>query len=148
MSKNSPEGNRKRNATYREKLKQQGMVPIMLRLPEAARPVIHRAAALIRDGADPAEAFRIAGGSNEEPLPDRETLERLIEQIIQDRDQLRQQQAHITASLIETQRQNGALLQALSDAQQQLASMSVTQANRQADTVTRWRLLVRRWLNV
>jgi hypothetical protein len=148
MSKNSLEGNRKRNATYREKLKQQGMVPIMLRLPEAARPVIHCAAALIRDGADPAEALRIAGGSNEEPLPDREALERLIEQITQDRDQLRQQQAHITATLIETQRQNGALLQALTEIQRQLAAMSVMQADRDADTVMGWRRLVRRWLNV
>src|SRR5687768_9146659 len=85
------------------------MAPIMLRVPETARPLLHRAAALIRDGSDPAEALRVAGGSNEEPLPDREALERLIEQITQERDHYRSQHDRITDAMIETQQQNSVL---------------------------------------
>jgi hypothetical protein len=146
MSKNTPEGNRKRNAAYREKLEQQGMAPIMLRVPETARPLLHRAAALIRDGSDPAEALRVAGGSNEEPLPDREALERLIEQITQERDHYRSQQDRITDAMIDTQQQNSVLIRSLSQARDEIASLRCQQQPRPDAGQGMLKRLLHRWL--
>jgi hypothetical protein len=91
VSKNSPDGNRKRSAAYREKLKAQGLAPILLHVPDEARPALHRAAALIREGMDPSEALRTAAGS--EGPPDSEVIDQLRQEVSHLRQQLSQRQA-------------------------------------------------------
>jgi hypothetical protein len=113
--KNSSEGDKRRSAAYRERLKGRGVSAITLRVAEKSKPLFHRAAELIRDGVAPGEAFRIAGGSNEEPLPDREALERLIAQLTEERDRATQLQAHTMTALTESQRQTAEVLGRLQD---------------------------------
>lgn len=65
MARNSPEGDKRRQAARRERLREGGVVSVTVHTPEAGKPIIKRVAELIREGVEPRLAARQAGGSNE-----------------------------------------------------------------------------------
>ncbi len=67
MSKNSPEGNRERQKRRRQRQAAAGFKAVTVTVPEAAKPLLQKAARLMNEGEDPASALRRAGGGNEPP---------------------------------------------------------------------------------
>src|SRR5688572_15836464 len=61
--KDTAEAKRRRTAAYRERKKAQGISSVTLQVPEVCHGMFQKAAALIRDGTEPGEAFRLAGGN-------------------------------------------------------------------------------------
>ncbi|UEM18790.1 hypothetical protein JL100_016975 [Skermanella mucosa] len=71
-----------------------GLTSVTVRVPEAARPFIEKAAEMMRDGTDPAAALRRAGGSFDASAPPPSRGEALS-----DDDMARQRDQHQMAKL-------------------------------------------------
>jgi hypothetical protein len=151
--KASDRGQAKRAADYKKRLKEKGITPLTVQVSEDARLLFNRAAELIRDGTEPAEAFRIVAGNepkaSDQPATDRDQQHAFTERttVIQDeRDQQRQQHAELIQAVKEAQRRQEAMLARLDDphrpkqndrdqqqAVMELAALSGTSVTRHAD---------------
>jgi hypothetical protein len=89
----------KRAADYKKRLKEKGFAPLTVHISPEARPLFIQAAELIRDGTEPAQAFRIVTGNTE----------KTSEQPSPDRDRERQQHAELMEAIREGQQQQAAL---------------------------------------
>jgi hypothetical protein len=65
MGKDKPESVRRRQAAQRARERAVGVVSVTVKAPVAGKPGLQRAAALMRQGIDPAVALRQAGGAND-----------------------------------------------------------------------------------